>query len=192
MPGTMRILTVLIAMLGFAGAAQAQYVVQYADPQGNAYRIEPLYPYAAQPQIIYPEQPRAYPYVRSQRAAPKAQVVSKTDPVLVEELRKRASKKKIDKVIVVREKPIVREHVRVVDDPPIIVDRHITEDQVAPVPHRVEVPPTGRVIRAEAEVTILGPDRMSIRLFRKNDGRDANAKASKAEASADTKKSKIR
>jgi hypothetical protein len=30
-----------------------------------------------------------------------------------------------------------------------------------------------RVIRAEAEVTILGPDRMSIRLFRK--GRDANA-----------------
>ena len=30
-----------------------------------------------------------------------------------------------------------------------------------------------RVIKAEAEVTILGPDRMSIRLFRK--GRDANA-----------------
>jgi hypothetical protein len=30
-----------------------------------------------------------------------------------------------------------------------------------------------RVIRAEAEITILGPDRMSIRLFRK--GRDANA-----------------
>jgi hypothetical protein len=33
-----------------------------------------------------------------------------------------------------------------------------------------------RVIRAEAEVTILGPDRMSIRLFRKGQkGRDANA-----------------
>ena len=34
-----------------------------------------------------------------------------------------------------------------------------------------------RVIRAEAEVTILGPDRMSIRLFRKGrkNGRDANA-----------------
>jgi hypothetical protein len=33
------------------------------------------------------------------------------------------------------------------------------------------------VIRAEAEVTILGPDRMSIRLFRKghNKGGDANA-----------------
>jgi hypothetical protein len=54
------------------------------------------------------------------------------------------------------------------------------------------VPPTGRVIRAEAEVTILGPDRMSIRLFRKHDGSDANAKASKAEARAENKKSKIR
>jgi hypothetical protein len=32
-----------------------------------------------------------------------------------------------------------------------------------------------RVIRAEAEITILGPDRMSIRLFRKGQGRDANA-----------------
>ena len=33
-----------------------------------------------------------------------------------------------------------------------------------------------RVIRAEAEVTILGPDRMSIRLFRKRKG-GADAKA---------------
>jgi len=37
---------------------------------------------------------------------------------------------------------------------------------------------TKRVIRAEAEVTILGPDRMSIRLFRKGHrGDDANAEA---------------
>jgi hypothetical protein len=52
------------------------------------------------------------------------------------------------------------------------------------------------VIRAEAEVTIIGPDRMSIRLFRKRDGSDANAKVSKsdtkAEARADSKKTKIR
>ena len=36
---------------------------------------------------------------------------------------------------------------------------------------------TKRVIKADAEVTILGPDRMSIRLFRKGhgNGRDANA-----------------
>jgi hypothetical protein len=32
-----------------------------------------------------------------------------------------------------------------------------------------------RVIKADAEVTILGPDRMSIRLFRKGGGDDANA-----------------
>jgi hypothetical protein len=37
-----------------------------------------------------------------------------------------------------------------------------------------------RVIRAEAEVTILGPDRMSIRLFRKQNGR-AKAEAAAAE-----------
>jgi hypothetical protein len=35
-----------------------------------------------------------------------------------------------------------------------------------------------RVIHAEAEVTILGPDRMNIRLYRKRDGLDASAKAS--------------
>jgi hypothetical protein len=34
-----------------------------------------------------------------------------------------------------------------------------------------------RVIQAEAEITILGPDRMTIRLFRKGDGRKANARA---------------
>ena len=34
---------------------------------------------------------------------------------------------------------------------------------------------TKRVIQADAEITILGPDRMSIRLFRKGHGRDANA-----------------
>ena len=105
-----------------------------------------------------------------------------------------------------REKPVVIEHERVVDDPPRVIERrHITED--APgrglIKHRREVgqedvviEPGGapaeakrsakakravreaktnepkestgkRVIRAEAEVTILGPDRMSIRLFRK-------------------------
>ena len=34
-----------------------------------------------------------------------------------------------------------------------------------------------RVIQADAEITILGPDRMSIRLLRKDDGRKANARA---------------
>jgi hypothetical protein len=34
-----------------------------------------------------------------------------------------------------------------------------------------------RVIQADAEITILGPDRMSIRLFRKGDSRKANVSA---------------
>lgn len=206
----------VMAALGFASAAQAQYVVQYSDGLGGyGYRAEPLYPYAPQPQIIYPQQssPRAYPYVRSPQANAAAKPVSKTDPALVEELRKRARKhaekaekarkddddkivegKKIKRTIVVREKPVVRERIRVVDDPPIIVQREVGEEQPAPPPGRAEHAPSGnRVIRAEAEVTIIGPDRMSIRLFRKNDGGDANAKvSSKAEAKADTKKSKIR
>ena len=93
---------------------------------------------------------------------------------------------KIDKKVVVREKPIVRKHIRVVDNPPIVVQREIDENgqvlseqrvptvqaQAAPAPLG-----TGRVIHAEAEVTILGPDRMNIRLYRKGDGRDAQAKA---------------
>ncbi|MBV9556797.1 MAG: hypothetical protein JO254_06925 [Pseudolabrys sp.] len=121
----------------------------------------------------------------------------KVDPVLIEELKERAAKNPIPKKeIIVREKPIVIEHKRVVDDPPIVVQReqiideyhvksdrprglirnnHAEEPPVAAIPPSVPspsviAPPPGkgqRVIRAEAEVTILGPDRMSIRLFRK-------------------------
>jgi len=185
---------VLTLLTSIGGIAHAQYV--------SSIQPEPLYPYA-QPQSV----PQGYPYVRTvppQIAAPR---VTKTDPALVEELRKARHKKKkeivavektkkeikaddeqikigkkeikIDKKIVVREKPVVRKHYRVIDDPPIVVQREIDESQLqpAPLPRAEQPPPTGRVIRAEAEVTILGPDRMSIRLFRKSDGRDANAKA---------------
>jgi hypothetical protein len=181
-------------MLGFAGHAQAQtYYVR-------DYRPASLYPYAAQPQIIYAA-PQAYPYVRSIPATkPTLRADSKVDPVLIEELRKRrhdikqeskaeaklpsraeppVPHKRIDKTIVMREKPVVRNHYRVVDDPPVVIQREIDESQLAPVPApqpRAQQPATGRVIHAEAEVTILGPDRMSIRLYRKGDGSDANAK----------------
>jgi hypothetical protein len=83
---------------------------------------------------------------------------------------------------VLREKPIVHETVCVVDDPPRVIERrHVVVD--TPLPPRrlptqaaVEDEVTGntnlapdnktqdnkvRVIRAEAEVTILGPDRMT-------------------------------
>jgi len=80
---------------------------------------------------------------------------------------------------IVRDPPVVVETKRVVDDPPrVIVRRHIVED--APARSRRAQPAADdndtkkRVIQADAEVTILGPDRMSIRLFRKGH----NAKAS--------------
>jgi hypothetical protein len=195
-----------ILAVAFGGTAQAQYYVQPA----------PLYPYVApSPQYSYPQPqyaPQPYPYARSSnvrsiardrapRASEPPRNVSKTDPALVDELRMRHHKKKdvlpdskkdiveIDKKRIVREKPIVRRHIRVVDDPPIVVQREISEQgQVlseqrvpaaqAQVPVQLPPPPTGgRVIHAEAEVTILGPDRMNIRLYRRSDGRDANAKA---------------
>jgi hypothetical protein len=77
----------------------------------------------------------------------------------------------------------------VVEDPPrVIVRRHVVEDAPAPrglaetAPGDTARRPRGdddkvRVIRAEAEVTILGPDRMSIRLFRKRGGGNAKAEA---------------
>jgi hypothetical protein len=70
-----------------------------------------------------------------------------------------------------------------------VVQREVGEDQageggghaqVAPQGAPQGAPPAGaRTIRAEAEITILGPDRMSIRLFRRQDGVDANARAGK-------------
>ncbi len=200
----------VLAVAAAAMPASAQSVIQYVDGQGYGYRTEPLYPYVVQPQYA----PRAYPYVSSQPTG-SVRSVSKVDPALVEELRKRRKvkasadedtneakpdEKKITKTIVVREKPVVRNTYRVVDNPPIIVQREISEDQVAEQPPQQlpgraqELPPTGRIIRAEAEITILGPDRMNIRLFRKRDGSDSNAEATgTVERKAELKgKSKIR
>jgi hypothetical protein len=120
------------------------------------------------------------------------------DPALIEQLRHRARKKVQRDVInttrIVREKPIVIEHERVVEDPPrVIVRKHYVEDaparrkrmatvetEVAP-PQGAEHGGKARVIRAEAEVTILGPDSMTIRLFRKR-ATNARAQATKTEA----------
>jgi hypothetical protein len=174
-----------LALALLCAPASAQQIIQYIDQQGYGYRTEPLYPYVAQPSA------RPIPYVSPK---PAAQAGSKIDPALVAELRKRGKpntvvkpqeakkpepEKKISKTVVVREKPIVRKTYRVVEHPPIVVQRELGEDQVAaPAPsHAEDLPPAGRVIRAEAEVMIIGPDKMSIRLYRKRDGSDANAKA---------------
>lgn len=87
---------------------------------------------------------------------------------------------------VVRLPPVVIERRRVVDDPPRVIERYTYEDGTPAEPRRkrAQIEHRGmgehepkkrrggeekRVIRAEAEVTVLGPDRMSIRLFRKGD-----------------------
>ncbi len=107
---------------------------------------------------------------------------------------------------IVRDRPIIIEHKRYVDDPPRIVERQIVVEDapgaapvvtvVPPVPApapapvaprrkhsvaRADNPRAGRdekrVIQADAEITILGPDRMNIRLFRKGHGPSAKAQA---------------
>ncbi len=112
------------------------------------------------------------------------------DHALVEELRKRSQNKMKEKeekeqetdvttTKVVRDPPVVVEHKRYVDDPPRVIEHKIIVDEPARAKCTrgiVENCDTGsrasgetkkRVIEADAEVTILGPDRMSIRLFRK-------------------------
>ena len=124
------------------------------------------------------------------------------DHALVEELRNRipageqadrAGSKRgvVNTVKIVRDRPIVVETQRVVDDPPRVIDRQQIVDD-APVGSQggpvvvEEAPPIQpgrrgdtkrRVIAADAEVTILGPDRMSIQLFRKGEGPRARARA---------------
>jgi hypothetical protein len=116
------------------------------------------------------------------------------DHALVEELRKRSQKKikdkeeqetDVDSTKVVRDPPVVVEHKRYVDDPPRVIERKIIVDEPARSKCRrgiVENCDAGgrasgdgkkRVIEADAEVTIIGPDRMSIRLFRKGHGPSA-------------------
>lgn len=97
---------------------------------------------------------------------------------------------------IIRHAPVVRETHRYVDDPPRVIDRVVEDDSAGETPNRgLLTQPRGgtqrniqtaaprsndnapRVIAADAEVTILGPDRMSIRLFRKGQGPRANARA---------------
>jgi len=169
-------------MVPYAAAYQPEPLYPYvAQPQPYPYAV----PGAATPRPSV----RHRASTPAPSSAPKVlkRVASKTDPTLIEELRQRAQKNPvIKKEIVVREKPVVIEHQRIVDDPPVVVQReqvideyHIKKDrprgllrgrqdnaQALPPP---EPAPSGgrRVIRAEAEVTILGPDRMNIKLFRK-------------------------
>ena len=205
-------------------AARAQWYSSY--PQQA-----PLYPYSAQQPYAIQVAPGTYrvrrPAAARHRAdranADRVRPRTHNDPALIEELRRRnrarrgADRKLTQTTQVVREKPIVIVHKRIVDDPPrVIVRQHVIDDlprgrgllQPRPQEATVEdLPPepappapryvarhaerhkaarverhkavrveTGdkRMLKADAEVTILGPDRMTIRLFRKGHRAEAD------------------
>jgi hypothetical protein len=216
----------LLGLLPVTGA-QAQWYSSYPQAPGG-YGAPPPQSYAVEVSpntyvIHRPDKTRATTHVRcvqdcDQPASERPRTHANRE--LIEELVKRHKKHEgtvdvVNTTKIVREKPVVIEHEREVDDPPRVIERrHITEDVPGRglIKHRREVgqedvviepggvPAEGkrsakakrplreaktiepkesvgkRVIRAEAEVTILGPDRMSIRLFRKGQrARDANA-----------------
>jgi hypothetical protein len=114
------------------------------------------------------------------------------DRALIEELHRRSDGRRtiINTRKIVREKPIIHTTTRIADDPPRVIERrHVVVDPAPPPPqHRARTfsdagddskPAAAnekRVINADAEITILGPDCMSIRLFRKHGGAEAKAR----------------
>jgi len=163
------------------------YVIQRPQPRG--------YPYVT---CVNCSRTDASSAVRAPSAPRFDRPIKPNDPTLIEQLRKRYSDKEgntketvINTKKIVRAKPIVRETTRVVQDPPRVIERrHVVEDLPLPKGSRRRAeasvdepdlsaksdPDQTRVIRAEAEVTILGPDRMSIRLFRKRGEPEAKAR----------------
>jgi hypothetical protein len=197
---------VAAAVLMACPPAHAQYAGVYGSPAPQPYAVEVApgtyviqhpsapraYPYVGCTSgCAQPARPHRY------RARTAERPHHRNDPALIEELRRRSGRnsksggKVVNTTRIVRDPPVIIEHRRVVDDPPrVVVRRHYVEDaprrpRVAAVEsdavergahRRDDGRETKRVIRAEAEVTILGPDRMSIRLFRKR-GTDAKAEA---------------
>ena len=197
-----RLAIALMVSAAFAGSsAQAQSYGQ--QQQLYPYAVQSQQPYAVEvapnTYVIHrPPVARSYPYVTCvncsrnasdeprERSAPASdRPHPPADRALIEELRKgqQAKPTVITSKKTVREKPIVKETVRVVNDPPRVIERrHVVEDATAstgesPDAGSKAAPPGGktRVIQADAEITILGPDRMSIRLFRKRPGPEAKA-----------------
>jgi hypothetical protein len=183
--------------------AQPAPLYPYVVQQGQPYAVQ-VAPDTYE--IRRPAHTRAHPYARcrncgrrandrvSERAAPRFDRPHKpANRALIEELRQRSQTKGavVNTTKIVHDAPVVVETKRYVDDPPrVIVRRHVVED--APVRSRRQQAVTvdrdisngmisgdgkQRVIQADAEITILGPDRMSIRLFRKRHGRNAKSLA---------------
>ena len=135
-----------------------------------------------------PHKPVDRALIEELRARSKYKVKEKDE---VKEKAKEKSKQNetdINTTKIVRDAPVVVEHKRYVDDPPRVIERKIIVDEPARAKCKrglMQNCDTGsrasgedgkkRVIDADAEVTIIGPDRMSIRLFRKGHGPSAKA-----------------
>lgn len=133
-------------------------------------------PGEAQAQVYRPRTHRPEPAAKALRA--------RNDPRLIEELRQRAAAKTqpVNITKIVHEKPKVVETTRYVDEPPRVVERYTVVDDTKGAKRVVaeagpfDMRKSGkhgagknekRVIQADAEITILGPDRMTIQLYRK-------------------------
>jgi hypothetical protein len=257
----------IAAVAAFALAPQGARAQWYSSyPQGGA---APQQPYAIEVApgtyvIRHPAEPhRAAARHVERKPAEKARARVHNDPALIEELRRRYAKRESKRhhmvertdvrgpVTVVRGKPRVVVHKRVVDDPPTVIVRpHLIDEMprkrglFSPPPQQIErdlppyvergpvpLPPSWhpepdrrephavrhkpthkkvrhaerdkeapppvrhtavrhvdsakanarsvggdqRTIKADAEVTILGPDRLLIRIQRKGSGGDARA-----------------
>src|SRR5690242_5112988 len=136
MSRTVAISGVAAALLLASMPARAQYAGVYGMPAAQPYAVE----VAPGTYVIqHPDVVRAYPYVRCTRdcAQPESphrnrvraaeDPQHRNDPALIEELRRRTSRKSDGKVIhttkIVQDPPLVIEHRRVVDDPPRVIER---------------------------------------------------------------------
>ncbi len=200
---THRIIRLVLLAVCAAGlttsAAQAQ---SYGGRSAPLYpdRLQPGQTYAVEvapgTYVFHRPRSRKYPYVRStarHHVVPRHTArrysheghIDRRRPAVRDSRRPHVSMRRRDgrRIVInteriVREKPVVIEHRRVVNDPPRVVERRRYVEEVPPPRRGLRTSRATRsmprVIHAEAEVTILGPDRMSIRLYRKR-GNDRDA-----------------
>jgi len=195
-PRSLALLTCCAAGLMLSSAAQTQWCYTPSAPPVRPaplypYELQPGQHYAIEvapntyvmqwpPQRAYPDVPPVPPPPHRQTAVPPAPKFDRrskpADRGLIEELRHRKLKTSvIHTKMVVREKPIVIETRRMVDDPPRVVERyHVVDDPRPPRRRNAKrdsaTAPVGddrRIIHADAVVTSLGFDRMTIRLTQK-------------------------
>jgi hypothetical protein len=196
-------LAIVAAAVLPATLAEAQNYGGYAQQAPlYPYAVQGDQPYAVEvaPNTFMIQRPagtRGYPYVHGRNEAKPALEQDRprrqADRGLIEELRNRSKSKRtvVNTTQIVRDPPVVIETKRVVDDPPRVIERRRIVGDAPVRSRRTQAAVAGddsskrssgednkkRVIQADAEVTIIGPDRMSIRLFRKGHNAKASADA---------------